>query len=263
MEEERRHTREMMEKVEREELDLVYKAAKGEINPWVERTGWARHLEGQKRRKLTPFIAKPDPEAEPELVEISKRFDKIITVAQKTTMARVGTFTRMEINRKVASTEVKKPFNAYIEEDALKRYRDEFKCVIWYIIRVWMRSQQVMDNDSSYDESSLTKDHLDVVLGPSTPSRACDMGEANDPGSWVGREVVPTPGGYSTYWPALQYTTISYRTAEMARNYHLTSSTTYGGRDRGTGLDFPPFEAGPEHTIQNQFYSHKNHNTTV
>ena len=157
MEQDRKNTRDMIEKVEREERDLVHKSAKGEIDRWVERTGWARFLEGYRRRRLLPLIAKPDHDIEPVLFEITRRFDKIITVSQETVISRVSVFVKQEISRKDIHTEAKRPFNAFMEPDSMKRYRGEFKCVVWYILRTWMRQNktesEVGSQESTEDES--------------------------------------------------------------------------------------------------------------
>ena len=154
MEKDRKQARIMIEKAMKDEKDLVHKAAKGEINPWIERTGWARHLEGYRRRRLVPLIAKPDADAEPELHEIGRRFDKIVGIAQTTVTSRVNTFTRMEINRKDIQGTEKKPFNATLEEDTKKRYCNEFKGVIWYILRIWMRRGEEVSHSDSEDSES-------------------------------------------------------------------------------------------------------------
>ena len=154
MEKDRKQARIMIEKAMKDEKDLVHKAAKGEINPWIERTGWARHLEGYRRRRLVPLIAKPNADAEPELYEIGRRFDKIVGIAQTTVTSRVNTFTRMEINRKDIQGTEKKPFNATLEEDTKKRYCNEFKGVIWYILRIWMRRGEEVSHSDSEDSES-------------------------------------------------------------------------------------------------------------
>jgi len=118
----RQYARNVVTKAEKDNRDLVHKPVKGEVNPWVDRTGWAVHLEGQKRRKLVQLIAKPDRDSEPELVEIARRLDKIVSIAQTTVIKRVNTFTRMEIKRKDANTTEKRPFNAHLEDDTRKRY---------------------------------------------------------------------------------------------------------------------------------------------
>jgi len=164
-------------------LDLVHKGIKGDVNPWVDRTGWARYLEGHRRRKLLPLLNPVDAETEPDVCEIQRRLDKVIRIAQETTARRVATSTRQEINRKDIHSEAKKPFNPYMEADTFKRYSNEFKCIIRYILRVWKRMNQGQDQaedeqgesvgseGSSNDESEAGSSNGSVGNGQATVRR--------------------------------------------------------------------------------------------
>ena len=177
----RQYARNVVTKAEKDNRDLVHKPVKGEVNPWVDRTGWAVHLEGQKRRKLVQLIAKPDRDSEPELVEIARRLDKIVSIAQTTVIKRVNTFTRMEIKRKDVNTTEKRPFNAHLEDDTRKRYCNEFKCVVWYILRVWLYDQRKADEASSVNSDN----------SEGSSSDESDSDSSSETGSEVGARTPP------------------------------------------------------------------------
>lgn len=56
-----------------------------------------------------------------------------------TTASRVTDSIQQEINRKDINTEDKKALNPNLEPDTFMRYCNDFKRVVWYILRVWKR----------------------------------------------------------------------------------------------------------------------------
>jgi hypothetical protein len=115
-------------KIEEEEKATIQAASeKTEINPWVDRTGWARYLQDQNRGRLLELVKPADAEKEPILHRICERFDGIIAVAQQTMLTRVNIFTRFEANRKEIGKEAIRPFNARMEDGTLDRYRQVWK----------------------------------------------------------------------------------------------------------------------------------------
>ncbi|QGA22350.1 hypothetical protein EYB26_010066 [Talaromyces marneffei] len=83
-----------------------------EVNPWVERMGWADHLLEEDRGTLRALLQRPDPEQEPILAEIDERFHRIVMVAQRTTLTRLNIFSRFEMHRKQVDQMPQHPFQA-------------------------------------------------------------------------------------------------------------------------------------------------------
>ena len=54
-----------------------------EPNPWLRRTGWARHLGRFDREELRALVRPVEAEKEPELVTVHKAFQQLIREAQK------------------------------------------------------------------------------------------------------------------------------------------------------------------------------------
>jgi hypothetical protein len=121
--------------IEQEEQARIMAHEPREVNPWVERAGWAEHLIDEDRRTLLPLIEKVNPETEPVLNEICQRFDRIIAVAQHTVLRQMNIFSRFEINRKQVGIEPRQPFNARMDPGTMDHYRQVWRRMISYIIR--------------------------------------------------------------------------------------------------------------------------------
>lgn len=122
-------------RIEQEELARIAAHDPREVNPWVERTGWARYLGAMNPLTLLPLVEDANAATEPVLAEICERFDRIIVVAQQTMLSRMNIFSRFAINRKDAGQEPQQPFNPRMDPGTMDKYRQVFKRLICYIIR--------------------------------------------------------------------------------------------------------------------------------
>ena len=107
-----------------------------EPNPWLRRTGWARHLGGFDREKLRELVRPVDKEEEPELELIHQAFDRLIRAAQEVAVTEVvGQAALFEANRKEHDKKASKPFNSRMDKTTFKQYTGCWKQLLSYISR--------------------------------------------------------------------------------------------------------------------------------
>lgn len=115
---------------------------KKEPNPWVERTGWARHLEGLAPIRLRDTI-RPVEENEPALAFILASFTRVIHSARQTAHPkRVGLAILFEAERREVHSKPDKPLDNRLEETTWAQYQSTFRKLLRYLIRV-----EEWDND--------------------------------------------------------------------------------------------------------------------
>lgn len=107
-----------------------------EPNPWLRRTGWARHLGGFDREELRALVGPVDPEEEPELVVIHHAFHQLVRQAQKNAVTNVvGRTALFEANRKEAGKKAKRPFNSRVDKTTFRQYTGYWNQVFSYVVR--------------------------------------------------------------------------------------------------------------------------------
>lgn len=107
-----------------------------EPNPWLRRTGWARHLGGLDREELRALVAPLEQEGEAELRVIHRAFQLLIREAQKNAVTDVvGQAALFEAHRKEAGTKAKKPFNSRMDKTTFREYTRCWNQLLSYIVR--------------------------------------------------------------------------------------------------------------------------------
>ncbi len=125
-----------------EELQKKHNAAiqadtdRYDFNEWLNRAGWARHLNGLKRDWLLETIQKPT-HKERALSEVCWAVEMVIWRAQQASNSSVvGMPAMMYINRReFGNLTNEKPFNASQTENTMKRYSSVWQGIIAYIWR--------------------------------------------------------------------------------------------------------------------------------
>lgn len=115
--------------------DLVRPGIKLDANAWLERVGWADHLQGIRWDTLIAWAALPQDD-EPMLKRMCRSIDRVVDIAQEAIVdGHCPFFSRFDINKKEAHQHVRKPFQARMEVDTKKRYCQVLHRIIGYIYR--------------------------------------------------------------------------------------------------------------------------------
>lgn len=114
---------------------------KTEPNPWVERAGWARHLEGLSPERLRGATG-PITGEEVVLQMMWDSLDRVMDAAQATAAARrAGLAALFEIQRKEMQVKPNRPFDNRLEDDTWARYKE-----------VWRKLLCVLQRTQTWDE---------------------------------------------------------------------------------------------------------------
>jgi hypothetical protein len=110
-----------------------------EVSPWLERTQWIRHLEGQDKATMVqlvrPAVQRGDDE-ELELQEVEKSVKRLVEKARQTILQKkVSTFTLHRVQSFHASQDAQKPFHVNMGLDTIERYRRVWMQLLVYILR--------------------------------------------------------------------------------------------------------------------------------
>jgi hypothetical protein len=128
---------EIRQKQEALQNDRIEEGQKLDANPWLERVEWARHLAGFKWDTLIPLIELPR-EDETTLRIMCRSFDRMIDIAQEAMLGgHVPFFARVEVNRKEQGKNPNRPFQARMEADTAKRYKQVCYRIMAYIYRTY------------------------------------------------------------------------------------------------------------------------------
>lgn len=107
-----------------------------EPNPWVERTGWARHLKGLAPDRLRKTI-EPVQDDERGLAQMLASLDRVLDRARQVAdFRRVGLATLFEAERKEVSIKPPKPLDNRLEDTTWARYKSVFQKLLCYLVRV-------------------------------------------------------------------------------------------------------------------------------
>ena len=108
-----------------------------DANPWLNRTGWARHLEGFEWGTIAQWGEKPS-EEEITLQTIYRVFQSVVDKAQRYMISPACQhFVKVAINRKDPHKDPKSPFQARMEEDSKARYVEVWQKMIGYVYRTF------------------------------------------------------------------------------------------------------------------------------
>jgi hypothetical protein len=124
------------EQFEREDKECIKAAdAKTDANAWLERVGWANHLQGLDPEAMRQLM---DPVGEEEHV-LQLMQDSIIRVMLQARMTAtpntVGTQALFEVQRKEVDKKPRRPFDNRVKEDTWARYTGVWSKLICYIYR--------------------------------------------------------------------------------------------------------------------------------
>jgi superfamily II DNA helicase RecQ len=113
-----------------------------EPNPWLERTGWAGHLQGldyqklQSAASLQPEEGWEGPDLRTMLQEVWDSLDRIIQAARRTaTFPVAGVNTLFELHRRDHIRKARVPFSGRLEPQTKVRYLNVWKRIVGYLFR--------------------------------------------------------------------------------------------------------------------------------
>jgi Orsellinic acid/F9775 biosynthesis cluster protein D len=124
------------EKIEQEKRQLVKETDdKTETSPWLERTQWIEHLQGQDKITIVRLV-KPAGIEDPDMQEIEKSVVRLVEKARQTVLQKkVSIFTLQRLESFQASQDASKPFQVKLETDTIKRYQRIWQQLLLYILR--------------------------------------------------------------------------------------------------------------------------------
>jgi superfamily II DNA helicase RecQ len=154
-----------------------------EPNPWLTRVGWNRHLQKKDPGQLRAAVEPPDPTDEHELHVIIESFCRVVETAQCIAVREiVGVNALFEINRKCATKKPAMPFNSFMGEDTLKKYRGYWEQLICYIYRM-QEEEEFKEVRPGYRLTRSQQDAFDALV-----EAADDMTDRNEAQQSQGRE---------------------------------------------------------------------------
>jgi putative sterol carrier protein len=93
-----------------------------EVSPWLERTQWIRHLEGQEKASMVQLV-KPAQTEELLLQEVEKSLGRLVEKAQQTILQKkVSIFTLQRVESFQPGQDAPKPFHVNIIFDTKQQY---------------------------------------------------------------------------------------------------------------------------------------------
>ena len=115
-------------------------AAPLEVNMWLERTGWAQHLEGQSTTAMAALVSAPvDGDGSPHadlLKRTGKLVDLLMLQASKTAHPQVcGIHSLFVVNSLELGMEARQPLRVGLQKRTLQRYSEVWKKILYYILR--------------------------------------------------------------------------------------------------------------------------------
>jgi hypothetical protein len=104
-------------------------------NPWLERTGWVRHLDGFDRKTLRQWISPPDPTTQPEQILLVQTLRGLILRAQRNASPNLIGLASLEyINRKETGEKYsEKPLNWRLEQTTIQTYTSYWVSIVLYL----------------------------------------------------------------------------------------------------------------------------------
>ncbi|RKK64105.1 hypothetical protein BFJ69_g16792 [Fusarium oxysporum] len=127
-----------------EEDEIKVADEKKEPSAWLERTGWADHLQKFKAKKdLLPLVA-PVQEDEPVLQVMCDTFDRVANHAKAAAApSTVGLAALYQIERKEIHIKPSKPFDNRLEDESWAQYKSYWMTML----RIWQRMEGRQDED--------------------------------------------------------------------------------------------------------------------
>ena len=115
--------------------ELGENLAENEPNPWLERTGWAKHLAGFDLEEIISYIKFPDPEDEPESTLLIKLVNGLIFRAYKNARPdSIGLASLEYINRKESGENSnEKPLSTQLEHATILKYAKNWAKIALYL----------------------------------------------------------------------------------------------------------------------------------
>ncbi|KAF5574050.1 uncharacterized protein FSUBG_14077 [Fusarium subglutinans] len=127
-----------------EEDEIKVADEKKELSAWLERTGWADHLQKFKAKKDLLPLAAPAQEDEPVLQVICDIFNRLADHAKAAAVPSiVGLAALYQIERKEIHIKPSKPFDNRLEDESWAQYKG-----YWItMLRIWHRMDGRQDED--------------------------------------------------------------------------------------------------------------------
>ncbi|KAF9766700.1 hypothetical protein IL306_000854 [Fusarium sp. DS 682] len=127
-----------------EEDEIKVADEKKEPSAWLERTGWADHLQKFKAKKDLLPLVDPVQEDEPVLQVMCDTFDRVANHAKAAAVPSVvGLAALYQIERKEIHIKPSKPFDNRLEDESWAQYK-----AYWMtMLRIWQRMDGRQDED--------------------------------------------------------------------------------------------------------------------
>lgn|ERR1700748_2390704 len=129
-----------------------------EVSPWLERTQWLRHLEGQDKTTMAQLV-KPAGAEEAVLQEVERSLKRLVEKARQTILQKkVSTFTLHRVESFHTGQDAQKPFHVNMDRQTLERYQRVWSQLLVYVLRT-------TDSESRlYKLTSIQQDSIESVM---------------------------------------------------------------------------------------------------
>ncbi len=136
----RRLAVEGLARAEAKQRQMISAGEELEVSPWLKRTGWIDHLAGHDRAELLKTVQVGE---EAILGRMCQSLSRTIDRAQETAIPCViGRAALFKINSKERGKKASAPFEARMEDDSKKRYKDVWRKLLCYIMRTYERGEE-------------------------------------------------------------------------------------------------------------------------
>ena len=126
-----------VEKLERSiNTTTIAASTRTEVNPWLDRNGWAHYLKGYNCDELSTLLIRPGNDERP-LLRIEKRIQHIIKVGQRIVLDETSTEARFAANRRDKNIKPVEPLKADMLPSTLTRYMETLLQVVRYAYRTF------------------------------------------------------------------------------------------------------------------------------
>ncbi|KAI7762978.1 hypothetical protein LZL87_014052 [Fusarium oxysporum] len=144
-----------------EEDEIKVADEKKEPSAWLERTGWADHLQKFKAKKDLLPLAAPLQDDEPVLQVICDTFDRLADHAKAAAVPSiVGLAALYQIERKEIHIKPSKPFDNRLEDESWTQYKGYWMTML----RIWHRMDGQAGQNGLTDEK-MERLCLDMLIG--------------------------------------------------------------------------------------------------
>ncbi|OZJ01757.1 hypothetical protein BZG36_05718 [Bifiguratus adelaidae] len=138
---------------DREKSIIRPSKARGEINPWLEKTMWMTAFKDKRLEDYLPLRRKADPAAEPILHTICCSLDSLVEKARDSILSdKINVFDKHRINSFISRKSNIRPINIDLHSATYKWYKQVWKQLLCYVFRTSITGEINTDYHLTQDQ---------------------------------------------------------------------------------------------------------------